>query len=183
VYAVYRGVYFIKEQYIVIFLQKTVQLCIYSDMKCIYCRNKDTSVKNSRPVQKLLAVWRRRYCGACERTFTTTETAFADNLFVIKSSKKRQRFVYEKLFASIFSVLTSKKDSDNGDAALAARDMARSVIERILAKPEMGKDVSTSTLIELVYTHMKKVDLAYADHYIYYSPYRRKIGQKKGLIR
>lgn len=152
-------------------------------MKCIHCNYKDTQVKNSRPVKGSVAIWRRRYCAVCDRTFTTTETAFADNLFVIKSSKRRQRFVYEKLFASVFYALTTKKYPDSGDAAILSKSIARSVIDEVVVSDNFNKNISTSILIEIVYKKLKAIDQAYADHYIYYSPYRRKIGEQKKLIK
>lgn len=152
-------------------------------MKCIYCVHKRTEVVNSRPIQKGYVTWRRRKCTQCTAVFTTKETTIADNIFVIKRNKRRQRFVYEKLFVSIFTVLSMKKGSDNGENAKTSKNVSVKVIEQIYTSHISSKTVYTSAIILLVYKELKKVNQSYADHYISYSNYRRDVAKKMGLGR
>jgi transcriptional regulator NrdR family protein len=147
-------------------------------MKCLYCKSKKTEVSNSRTVKN--GVWRRRRCVSCGALFTTRETALADNLFVIKKNSKRQRFMYEKVFISIFSALNTKQNSDNGTNAKHAKAITESVIKKIIE--HQGKEVSTKMIIVMVYCELKKQGRLYADHYAYYSEYRLQIAIKEGLI-
>lgn len=151
-------------------------------MKCLYCAKRKTAVTNSREVKGGTVTWRRRTCLSCGKTFTTKESAVADNLFVIKRNGSRQRFVYEKLFASIFAALHTKKNSDNGDNAKRAKKLSAHVIEKVYGNSFGNKDVRTSALIILIYKELKKSGQLYADHYIYYSDFRLQTAMKEKLV-
>ena len=62
-------------------------------MLCPFCREKDTSVVDSRPTEDGTAIRRRRLCG-CERKerFTTFERVQFQELTVIKGNGKREPF-------------------------------------------------------------------------------------------
>lgn len=142
-------------------------------MKCIYCKQKGTEVRNSRLLNGLLGVWRRRYCPTCKMTFTTKEFGFADNLFVIKRNGKRQRFVYEKLLVSIFTSIDKGRDNDNGSGALIAKKITDSAIYKMLNLKT--KDVSTKLVIEIVFTELVKINPYFGERYMYHSEYRTKV--------
>ena len=142
-------------------------------MKCIYCSHKETEVTNSRKTKGNSLVWRRRHCGTCGNTFTTREGTFLDNLFLIKRSGKRQRFVYEKLFASIFLSLDAGKNRDSGKQAVLARTIAYSVVEKL--RDTKQKTLKTSDVIVIVYKELLKINYHVADTYMFYSEYRRNI--------
>ena len=42
-------------------------------MRCPFCSNEDTQVKDSRPTEDNTAIRRRRVCDACGSRFTTFE--------------------------------------------------------------------------------------------------------------
>ena len=71
-------------------------------MLCPFCREKDTSVVDSRPTEDGTAIRRRRLCG-CERKerFTTFERVQLRELMVIKKDDSRTIFDREKLVRSI----------------------------------------------------------------------------------
>ena len=62
-------------------------------MLCPFCREKDTSVVDSRPTEDGTAIRRRRLCG-CDRKerFTTFERVQFQELTVIKGNGKREPF-------------------------------------------------------------------------------------------
>jgi transcriptional repressor NrdR len=71
-------------------------------MLCPFCREKDTSVVDSRPTEDGAAIRRRRVCG-CERKerFTTFERVQFRELTVIKSNDRREPFDRDKVAKSI----------------------------------------------------------------------------------
>ena len=71
-------------------------------MLCPFCREKDTSVVDSRPTEDGTAIRRRRVC-ACERIerFTTFERVQFRELTVIKSNGRRVPFDRDKIAKSI----------------------------------------------------------------------------------
>ena len=78
-------------------------------MLCPFCREKDTSVVDSRPTEDGTAIRRRRVC-ACERKerFTTFERVQFRELTVIKSSGRRAPFDRDKITKSITIALRKR---------------------------------------------------------------------------
>ncbi len=70
-------------------------------MRCPFCGNTDTQVKDSRPAEDHAAIRRRRLCPACGGRFTTFERVQLRDLVVIKSNGRREDFDRDKLARSI----------------------------------------------------------------------------------
>jgi transcriptional repressor NrdR len=70
-------------------------------MRCPYCGNPDTQVKDSRPSEDNTAIRRRRVCPDCGGRFTTFERVQLRELTVVKRSGKRVAFDRDKLMRSI----------------------------------------------------------------------------------
>ncbi|WP_225027060.1 transcriptional regulator NrdR [Xinfangfangia pollutisoli] len=70
-------------------------------MRCPFCGNIDTQVKDSRPAEDHVSIRRRRFCPACGGRFTTYERVQLRDLVVIKSSGKREDFDRDKLERAI----------------------------------------------------------------------------------
>lgn len=70
-------------------------------MRCPFCGNNDTQVKDSRPAEEGAAIRRRRFCPACQGRFTTYERVQLRDLTVVKSSGRRENFDRDKLARSI----------------------------------------------------------------------------------
>jgi transcriptional repressor NrdR len=66
-------------------------------MRCPFCGNIDTQVKDSRPAEDHVAIRRRRFCADCGGRFTTYERVQLRDLVVIKSNGKREDFDRDKL--------------------------------------------------------------------------------------
>ncbi|GAB5448214.1 transcriptional regulator NrdR [Gymnodinialimonas sp.] len=77
-------------------------------MRCPFCGNIDTQVKDSRPAEDHVAIRRRRFCPACAGRFTTYERVQLRDLVVIKSSGKREDFDRTKLERSIRMALQKR---------------------------------------------------------------------------
>jgi len=78
-------------------------------MLCPFCREKDTSVVDSRPTEDGTAIRRRRVC-ACERKerFTTFERVQFRELTVIKNNGRRAPFDRDKIAKSITIALRKR---------------------------------------------------------------------------
>ena len=78
-------------------------------MLCPFCREKDTSVVDSRPTEDGTAIRRRRVC-TCERKerFTTFERVQFRELTVIKSNGRRAPFDRDKVAKSITIALRKR---------------------------------------------------------------------------
>ena len=70
-------------------------------MRCPYCTNGDTQVKDSRPAEDNSAIRRRRYCADCGGRFTTFERVQLRELQVLKKTGRRVPFDREKLMRSV----------------------------------------------------------------------------------
>ena len=71
-------------------------------MLCPFCREKDTSVVDSRPTEDGAGIRRRRVCG-CERKerFTTFERVQFRELTVVKNNGRKEPFDRDKIAKSI----------------------------------------------------------------------------------
>ena len=77
-------------------------------MRCPFCANEDTQVKDSRPTEDNATIRRRRYCPNCTARFTTFERVQLRDLTVLKSSGQREPFDREKLARSMTIALQKR---------------------------------------------------------------------------
>ena len=70
-------------------------------MRCPFCGNIDTQVKDSRPAEDHVSIRRRRFCPACGGRFTTYERVQLRDLTVVKAGNRREPFDRTKLERSI----------------------------------------------------------------------------------
>lgn len=77
-------------------------------MRCPYCGNDDTQVKDSRPTEDSSAIRRRRICPSCGGRFTTFERVQLRELTVIKKSGRKVPFDRDKLARSVNTALRKR---------------------------------------------------------------------------
>ena len=70
-------------------------------MRCPFCSNEASQVKDSRPTDDGAAIRMRRQCEACGARFTTFERIQLRDLTVVKSGERREPFEREKLMRSV----------------------------------------------------------------------------------
>ena len=70
-------------------------------MRCPFCGNDDTQVKDSRPTEDSSAIRRRRSCNGCGARFTTFERVQLRELTVLKKNGKKVPFERVKLERSV----------------------------------------------------------------------------------
>jgi len=70
-------------------------------MRCPFCGNNDTQVKDSRPTEDNATIRRRRYCPGCGSRFTTFERVQLRELTVVKKDGKKSPFDRDKVLRSL----------------------------------------------------------------------------------
>ena len=80
-------------------------------MRCPFCSNQDSQVKDSRPTEDNTAIRRRRICDQCGSRFTTFERIQLRDLVIIKSNDQKEAFDRDKMFRSI-SLALRKRNID-----------------------------------------------------------------------
>ncbi len=120
-------------------------------MRCPFCGNHDTQVKDSRPTEDNSAIRRRRYCPACESRFTTFERVQLRELIVIKGSGDKVPFDREKVKVSM-------------DIALRKRPVDQDRIERIVNSIQRQLETSgeneipTKVIGEMIMNTLRELD-------------------------
>lgn len=77
-------------------------------MRCPFCQNPDSQVKDSRPSEDGSAIRRRRLCPECGGRFTTFERVQLRELTILKRSGRRTPFDRDKLARSITMALRKR---------------------------------------------------------------------------
>ena len=81
-------------------------------MRCPFCSNNDSQVKDSRPTEDNTAIRRRRICEQCGSRFTTFERIQLRDLVVIKTKGQKENFDRDKMFRSL-SLALRKRNIEN----------------------------------------------------------------------
>ena len=104
-------------------------------MRCPYCGNDDTQVKDSRPTDDSSAIRRRRICPSCGGRFTTFERVQLRELTVIKKSGRKVPFDREKLARSVYTALRKRAvETDRIERMISGIDRVAA-----MAAPEVMK--------------------------------------------
>ncbi|MGH7121224.1 MAG: transcriptional regulator NrdR [Acetobacteraceae bacterium] len=121
-------------------------------MRCPFCGQVDTAVKDSRPTEDGAAIRRRRACTACGQRFTTIERVQLRELVVIKSNGRRVPFEREKLARSIRIALRKRPvDEERIERIL------NGIVRKLEASGE--SDITSKQIGELVMETLKEVDV------------------------
>ena len=81
-------------------------------MRCPFCSNEDTQVKDSRPTEDNTAIRRRRVCDVCGSRFTTFERIQLRDLVVMKTNGQKENFDRDKMYRSL-SLALRKRSVDS----------------------------------------------------------------------
>jgi transcriptional repressor NrdR len=120
-------------------------------MRCPFCGNDDTQVKDSRPTEDNSAIRRRRQCPACGARFTTFERIQLRELTVIKTSGTREPFDRDKLMRSL-------------QIALRKRPVELERIERVVnsmvrqLESSGESEIPSKVIGEMVMKHLETLD-------------------------
>ena len=121
-------------------------------MLCPFCREKDTSVVDSRPTEDGSTIRRRRVCG-CERKerFTTFERVQFRELTVVKNNGRKEPFDRDKIAKSI-NISLRKRPIDS--------ESVEKFISKIVSNLEgLGEnEIPTSTIGKFVMKDLANLD-------------------------
>ena len=120
-------------------------------MKCPFCTNMDTQVKDSRPGEDGLAIRRRRFCPECNSRFTTFERVQLRELTVLKKNDERRPFDRDKLARAIHIAIRKRPVS---------AEQVETLINSIVYKLESNSDgeVASAHIGEMVMEGLKGLD-------------------------
>ncbi|PCJ71473.1 MAG: transcriptional regulator NrdR [Rhodobiaceae bacterium] len=114
-------------------------------MRCPYCGNNDTQVKDSRPTEDNTAIRRRRFCPGCGGRFTTFERVQLRELTIIKSNNRRVPFDRDKLMRSV-QIAMRKRPVE----AERTERMVSGIVRRLesMGEPEIPSQVVGELIME-----------------------------------
>ncbi|RNF32983.1 transcriptional regulator NrdR [Paracoccus methylarcula] len=120
-------------------------------MRCPFCGNVDTQVKDSRPAEDNAAIRRRRFCPACSGRFTTYERVQLRDLVVVKSNGKREDFDRDKMARSI-RIAMQKRAVDPE----RIEQMISGIVRRLESTGET--DIPSKMIGEIVMEALSRID-------------------------
>ena len=120
-------------------------------MRCPFCANEDSQVKDSRPTEDNTAIRRRRQCGSCGARFTTFERIQLRELTVVKSNGKTEPFARSKLEQSV-ELACRKREVEPEKIAQLVSGIQRQI--ETLGETE----VSTHTIGQMVMDGLREID-------------------------
>jgi transcriptional repressor NrdR len=120
-------------------------------MRCPFCGEADTQVKDSRPSEDGSAIRRRRFCPQCSQRFTTIERVQLRELVVVKADQRRVAFDRDKLARSVRIALRKRPIDD---------ERIERIVNGIVRKLEASGDaeIVSNAIGELVMDTLKEVD-------------------------
>jgi len=120
-------------------------------MRCPFCGNADTQVKDSRPTEDSAAIRRRRVCPQCGQRFTTFERVQLRELTVLKRNGRRTPFDRDKLLRSVQIALRKRPvDPDRID------QMVSGIVRRLESSGD--EEINSEMIGELVMDGLKQLD-------------------------
>lgn len=135
-------------------------------MRCPYCGNHDTQVKDSRPTEDASAIRRRRVCDACGGRFTTFERVQLRELTVLKRSGRRVPFDRDKLLGSLKVALRKRPVTDE-----QVERMVNGIVRQLESMGE--NEIPSEKVGELVMDGLKALDdIAYVRFASVYRDFR-----------
>ena len=120
-------------------------------MRCPFCGNVDTQVKDSRPAEDNVAIRRRRFCPACGGRFTTYERVQLRDLVVVKSNGRREDFDRDKMARSIRIAMQKRPiESERIDQLISG------IVRRLESLGDT--DISSKIIGEIVMESLARID-------------------------
>ena len=135
-------------------------------MRCPFCGEEDTQVKDSRASEDGAAIRRRRLCSSCGSRFTTFERIQLRDLIVIKRNGKKNPFDRDKLSKSLFMALRKRQTDDD-----AIERAINGIVRQLESKGD--NDIHSKLIGELVMNALAQIDnVAYIRYASVYRNFR-----------
>lgn len=135
-------------------------------MRCPFCQNEDTQVKDSRPTEDGASIRRRRQCEKCGSRFTTFERVQLRDLVVMKRSGRRSPFDREKLVRSLTIALRKRPVNEEQIDQLVS-----GIVRRLESTGE--SEVQSQQIGHMVMEALEKIDpVAYVRYASVYQDFK-----------
>ena len=120
-------------------------------MRCPFCSNEDSQVKDSRPTEDNTAIRRRSICDQCGSRFTTFERIQLRDLVVIKTNDQKEVFDRDKMFKSLSMALRKRN---------IEQEKIEKIVNAIVRKLENSGDteIKTSMIGEYIMEALSHLD-------------------------
>ncbi len=120
-------------------------------MRCPFCGNIETQVRDSRIPDDGESVKRRRYCGACDSRFTTYERVQLREITVIKKNGEKRIFDPEKLKKSVEMAVRKRPVSN-----LQVDKLVNNIVRQL--EIEGDAEISSQKIGEMALAALEKLD-------------------------
>jgi transcriptional repressor NrdR len=120
-------------------------------MRCPFCGNDDTQVKDSRPTEDNASIRRRRHCVGCGARFTTFERVQLRELTVVKKNGRREPFDRDKMARSVDIALRKRAVDPE-----RVERMLNGIVRRLESSGE--SDVSVDVIGSMVMEALRSLD-------------------------
>ena len=135
-------------------------------MRCPFCSEEDTQVKDSRASEDGSSIRRRRLCTNCGSRFTTFERIQLRDLFVIKRNGKKSPFDRDKLSKSLLMALRKRQTDDD-----AIERAINGIVRQLESRGD--NDIPSKLIGELVMNALAQIDnVAYIRYASVYRNFR-----------
>lgn len=120
-------------------------------MRCPFCENEETQVKDSRTCDDNKAIRRRRFCPNCDSRFTTYERVVFREIYVVKKNGEKKLFDKDKLHSSIKKALQKRP---------VTNEQISSIVNGIVKRLEGSgaTEVPSQRIGEMVMDSLEKID-------------------------
>jgi transcriptional repressor NrdR len=120
-------------------------------MRCPFCGNIETQVKDSRITDDAESIKRRRYCSSCDSRFTTFERVQLKEIIVIKKNGEKKLFDPEKLRKSVEMAVRKRS---------VAEMQVDKLVNNIVRQLEMENEteITSAKIGDLVLNSLEKLD-------------------------
>lgn len=120
-------------------------------MRCPFCGNIETQVKDSRISDDGESIKRRRYCAGCDSRFTTFERVQLREILVIKKNNEKKIFDPEKLKKSIEMAVRKRPVSE-----VQVEKLVNNIVRQLEVESET--EIASSKIGELVMNALERLD-------------------------
>ncbi len=120
-------------------------------MRCPFCGDEDTQVKDSRPSEDRSSVRRRRFCDKCDSRFTTIERIQLRDLVVVKRNGEKKAFDRDKITRAIATALRKR---------LISPEKIENIVSHLVNNLESlnESEIPTSIIGEAIMQELSKID-------------------------
>ena len=135
-------------------------------MRCPFCSEDDTQVKDSRASDDGASIRRRRLCTGCGSRFTTFERIQLRDLIVVKRNGKKTVFDRDKLSKSMFMALRKRQTDEE-----AVERAQNGIVRQLEATGD--SEIPSKLIGELVMNALAQIDnVAYIRYASVYRNFR-----------